>query len=94
MLRLQVLSYVFPFTPQTSPSAGGQNGRQAFLGGEAVDVVVVKEAPFRFEVGVGLLMPCAKTLCWLEPAMENRTIPKIGRICILDKDSVEWKKNE
>jgi hypothetical protein len=38
MFKRQVLSYVFPFAPQTSPSAGGQNGRQATLCGEAVGI--------------------------------------------------------
>jgi hypothetical protein len=38
MLRLQVLSYVFPLLPQTSPSAGGQNGRQDTLVRKAVGV--------------------------------------------------------
>jgi hypothetical protein len=38
----------------------------------------------RFEVGVGMVMSCAKTFDWLEPAILNSTIPKIGRIFVME----------
>jgi hypothetical protein len=49
-------------------------------------VVVAKGASVKFEVGVELVITCAKTFVWrLEPAMDSSTIPKIGsRIFVME----------
>jgi hypothetical protein len=78
--------YVLPSVPQTGGSFAPGVGHfgQDLIGEEAVGTVVIKGAPLRFEVGVGMVMSCAKTFDWLEPAILNSTIPKIGTIFVME----------
>jgi hypothetical protein len=61
-------------------------------------VVVVKGAPVKFEVGVELVITCAKTfVCRLEPVMDSSTIPKIGSSIFVMEELFSlkrWKKRE